>query len=284
MKIVFLSNYFNHHQEPFSDEMFALLGDDYCFIEAERMEQERVALGWQMKNLPQYVLQLYVDAEKCQSKINSADVVITGSAPEYLLNYRKKNNLLIIRYSERPLKKIPSCFEFVKIFIALHKNNPLNAPIYMLCASAYTARDYKKFFVFRGKTYKWGYFPARRNYKDVDGLIMRKQRNSILWVARYIDWKHPELMIRLAEELAQSRLNFHITMIGCGNLEKKIIQEVETNNLKDYFTFCGSISPENVRDYMEKSEIFISTSDRNEGWGAVINESMNSCCAVVANK
>ena len=112
MKIVFLSNYFNHHQEPFSDEMFVLLGEDYCFIEAERMEQERVALGWQMKNLPQYVLQLYVDAEKCQSKINSADVVITGSAPEYLLNYRKKNNLLIIRYSERPLKKIPSCFEF----------------------------------------------------------------------------------------------------------------------------------------------------------------------------
>ena len=34
---------------------------------------------------------------------------------------------------------------------------------------------------------------------------------------------------------------------------------------------------------MEKSEIFIFTSDRNEGWGAVLNESMNSACAVVAN-
>jgi len=34
---------------------------------------------------------------------------------------------------------------------------------------------------------------------------------------------------------------------------------------------------------MEKSEIFLFTSDRNEGWGAVANESMNSACAVIAN-
>ena len=33
---------------------------------------------------------------------------------------------------------------------------------------------------------------------------------------------------------------------------------------------------------MEKSEIFLFTSDKQEGWGAVLNESMNSACAVVA--
>ena len=35
---------------------------------------------------------------------------------------------------------------------------------------------------------------------------------------------------------------------------------------------------------MEQSQIFLFTSDRNEGWGAVLNESMNSACAVVANR
>ena len=35
---------------------------------------------------------------------------------------------------------------------------------------------------------------------------------------------------------------------------------------------------------MEASELFLFTSDRNEGWGAVLNESMNSGCAVVACK
>jgi glycosyltransferase involved in cell wall biosynthesis len=34
---------------------------------------------------------------------------------------------------------------------------------------------------------------------------------------------------------------------------------------------------------MEESEIFLATPDQNEGWGATINESMNSGCAVVAS-
>ena len=35
---------------------------------------------------------------------------------------------------------------------------------------------------------------------------------------------------------------------------------------------------------MERAEIYLFTSDRNEGWGAVLNESMNSACAVIANE
>ena len=35
---------------------------------------------------------------------------------------------------------------------------------------------------------------------------------------------------------------------------------------------------------MAKSDIFIFTSDKNEGWGVVLNEAMSSACAVVANK
>ena len=34
---------------------------------------------------------------------------------------------------------------------------------------------------------------------------------------------------------------------------------------------------------MENSGIFLTTSDFKEGWGAVLNESMNSACAVVAS-
>ena len=45
-----------------------------------------------------------------------------------------------------------------------------------------------------------------------------------------------------------------------------------------------AVSPEKVREYMEMANIFLATSDRNEGWGAVINEAMNSGCAVVADR
>jgi glycosyltransferase involved in cell wall biosynthesis len=43
------------------------------------------------------------------------------------------------------------------------------------------------------------------------------------------------------------------------------------------------MAPEAVRDHMEAADIFLFTSDFNEGWGAVLNESMNSACAVVAS-
>ena len=41
--------------------------------------------------------------------------------------------------------------------------------------------------------------------------------------------------------------------------------------------------PEQVRTYMEEAVIYLFTSDRQEGWGAVLNEAMASGCAVVAS-
>jgi len=66
-------------------------------------------------------------------------------------------------------------------------------------------------------------------------------------------------------------------------LESEITDFVVKNGLSSYINLLGSKPPDVVRNYMEKSEIFIFTSDQNEGWGAVLNESMNSACAVVAN-
>lgn len=52
MKIVFLSNYFNHHQQSLSNELFSLTNGNYYFIETMPIEEERVKMGWGVeKNL-----------------------------------------------------------------------------------------------------------------------------------------------------------------------------------------------------------------------------------------
>jgi glycosyltransferase involved in cell wall biosynthesis len=51
----------------------------------------------------------------------------------------------------------------------------------------------------------------------------------------------------------------------------------------EYIAFHGACSPERVREIMEYSHIFAFTSDHREGWGAVLNEAMNSGLAVVAS-
>ena len=53
--------------------------------------------------------------------------------------------------------------------------------------------------------------------------------------------------------------------------------------VEDMLIFYGFQTPEQVRDIMEKCHIHIFTSNHLEGWGAVVNEAMNSGCAEVAN-
>ena len=45
----------------------------------------------------------------------------------------------------------------------------------------------------------------------------------------------------------------------------------------------GFLAAEKVRAHMECADILVFTSDQGEGWGAVVNEAMNSGCAVVAS-
>lgn len=107
---------------------------------------------------------------------------------------------------------------------------------------------------------------------------------QIIWVGRFLKWKHPEYVIKLAKILKKENYKFNIQMLGQGVLEEKIKKQIKKNNLEDVVEMVGQVPSEEVKDYMEKANIFIGTSDSNEGWGAVINESMNAGCTVIASK
>ena len=285
--IVFISNYFNHHQKPLSEAMAKKLGDGYVFIETEPMSEERKNMGWKMNSFPPYVVNsetFYNNKNQYMQIINDADVVIIGSAPEEFIKERRLQKKLIFRYSERPLKKRSEIWKYPIRLIRWHLNNYPYKNIYMLCASAYTAGDYRKFGLFKNKCYKYGYFPETKVYSDLDKIVNMKEPNTILWVARLIDWKHPELAVEVAKRLKSDGYSFNMNIIGVGEMEEYIQKCINDESLENEVHILGSKTPEEVREYMEKSEIFMMTSDRQEGWGAVLNESMNSACAVVANK
>lgn len=284
MKIVFVSNYYNHHQSAISEEFFRQTGGQYYFIQSEPMSNERKNMGWDQKDLPEFVIESYKDKttyKKCLDLINNADVVIMGSAPEKLIHKRIKSGKLVFRYSERIYKNWKNKLTLPLRFIKYHWANSKNT--YLLCASAYAAHDYALTGNFIGKAYKWGYFPAVKKYEDVITLIDNKIPASILWVGRLIELKHPDASIRIAKRLKQAGYNFQLFLIGTGDLEDKISDMIKKEGVEDCVKMLGAMNPENVRRHMEQSEIFLFTSDFNEGWGAVLNESMNSACAVVAS-
>lgn len=285
MTVLFLSNYFNHHQKPFCDAMFRLLGDSYHFVETEPMDDERKSLGWGGITYPSYVIRPEeAFTPETGALIDSADAVIIGSAPNSLVKNRIRKGKLVFRYSERPFKQGMEWKKYLPRLVLWNLRTPFWKPVYMLCASAYTASDYAKMGMFLGKCYKWGYFPETKRYEDVDDLIAAKQPGSILWVARFLALKHPEAPVEIARRLKQEGYKFTLNMIGNGELLEATRKQVEDLGLSDCVHLPGSMSPENVRRYMEQSQVFLFTSDRNEGWGAVLNESMNSACAVVASR
>ena len=72
-------------------------------------------------------------------------------------------------------------------------------------------------------------------------------------------------------------------MYGTGELEAQTKQLADKLDVMDVVTFHGAIPNNMVHEAMRKADIFLFTSDRNEGWGAVANESLSEACVLVAS-
>lgn len=288
MKVTFVSNYINHHQIPFCREMYERLGEGFAFIQTEPMEEERVKLGWQQDEELAYVYRSYEKEEYCTNLVMDSDVVIWGGVEdESMLKPRLEAGKMVLRYSERLYKtgqwKAVSPRGLWKKYHDHTKYRKGN--VYLLCAGAYVSSDFHIIRAYPDKMLKWGYFPECIEY-DVQELLQRKpkDRKEILWVGRFIDWKHPELVIVWVKKLLEKRNDFHVTMIGNGELQDMVTTLIKENGLEEVITLAGTKSPKEVRDIMERANLFLMTSDRQEGWGAVMNEAMNSGCCVIANR
>lgn len=285
MKIVQLANYYNRHQSDLCEQLYKQTNGNFYFIQFEEMNEARKKLGWTQQELPAYVLTNYESDEQaayCRELLDNADVVILG-ADENAVEQRLRNGKLTFKYTERIYRAPCSIFRRMKHLLSYRLKYHRYSNYYLLCAGAYVSMDFYRNGVFRDKAYKWGYFPACKQYPNMDALIESKNRGSILWVARLIDVKHPEIALEIARRLQKDAFEFHISIIGMGEMEDEIRDFIKSNGLEKNVTLHGAMPMEVVREYMEKSSIFLFTSDFGEGWGAVLNESMNSGCAVVAS-
>ena len=285
MKIVFMTNYLNHHTLPLCEAFLQIPGVSFHFISLSRMPEFRAKLGYQdVQEQYDFVVRGYEQKERERAKqlCRDCDVMIFGAAPPSVIKERLKSGKLIFKYAERVYKKPCPWYELPLRAVKYFWDYGRFKNIYLLCASAYTAGDYARTGTFINKAFKWGYFTETLAY-DADVLLDRKRPHSLLWVGRWIDWKHPDIAIEIAYRLKRDGFDFTLDMIGGGEMEPVLQSLIALYGLQDEVHLLGSMSPQEVRAHMEESEVFLFTSDRQEGWGAVLNESMNSGCAVVAN-
>ena len=295
MKLIFVSNYFNHHQQPMSDRLNELChecGGNYTFVQTEGMAEERVRMGWgEVYQKKTYLANYWENPHYYQRLIDQADAVIFGGTDdESYIQFRLRSRRPVWRYSERLYKN--GRYRFIsprglKQKFLDHTRYGAGR-VYLLCAGAYVAGDFRLVLSYPGKKYKFGYFPVCKQY-NIDVLMAEKgQRQSgvptLFWAARMIDWKHPEVPIQLAAALKRNGYEFYLKMAGGGELESAMRELAQSLQVDDRVFFLGNQNPNVIRKHMEQSDIYLATSDYGEGWGAVLNEAMNSACAVVANK
>lgn len=289
MTFTFVSNYINHHQLPFCDALYERLGKGFAFIQTMPMEEERVEMGWCVPvDEKKKVIFLYKDDYEFQKKIMYSNVVLFGwTGREDIVTPRLQSGKTTLRVSERLYRegqwKVISPRGLMAKYrehIRYRKEN-----IYMLCAGAYAASDFHLIGAYPNKLFKWGYFTKLRIYDDKTFSAMKPQTGplQIVWAGRFIPLKHPEYAVRLGKALQKKGYAFRIHMLGGGEMETALKQETQCEGLSDDFLFYGYTKPEQVRDVMEKCHIHLFTSNHLEGWGAVVNEGMNSGCVEVVD-
>lgn len=291
MTLTFFSNYLNHHQIGVADELYKRLGGDFHFITTLPSLVSELKGGIDYTSRP-YCIAATESEDRyrfAKSLARESDVCVFGACSlEYAVERAKRgNNGISFEVGERWLKRgwinilSPTLrnwwIDYIKYF--RHSN------FYKLCCSGFTASDDIKLSAYKDRHYKWGYFTSvpdileEKHFEAPDGASKIK----ILWIARFLSLKHPELPLKMAQKLKVKGYDFILDFYGTGPEEELTRNKADELGLNDIVSFHGSISNDRVYDVMLDSDIFLFTSDRNEGWGAVANEAMANACVLVTS-
>ena len=292
MNLVFFLNRLNHHQAPVADELWTLCKGEYRFVELMQPREEINKGGKKYDDRPYLIRAWKSESEKNEAMCLAvtADVCVFGG--DLALPYQKarlKKNLLSFEVGERWLKlgwKNLFSPRLLKMIGAYYLFGWRNKPLYKLCASAYTANDQYLLGTFKGKCFKWGYFTKVDDGSEVEAPLQGASTSEItplMWCSRFLKLKHPELPVQLAHRLKENGYKFHIDMFGSGDEFESIKTLISKLGVNDCVSLLGNRPNEEILCEMRKHSVFLFTSDRNEGWGAVANESMANGCVLVAS-
>lgn len=294
MRLAFLGPVLNHHQAPVADELFEILGDNFKFVELTDCHDSKG--GKEDYSTRPYLIKVNDSTQNTvRYMVRNADVCVFAGyeALQYQIE-RLKVGKLSFDMGERWLKRGMLNLlspRIAAMVAAYHMRGWRRKPAYKLCCSAFAADDCLRLGAYKGRCFKWGYF-TDSNY-DIDAVRQVGNENvRIMWCARFLKLKHPELVIELARKLKINGYGFRLDIYGDEDEsmpkamifpKAKLKKSIEDYGLEGVVTLWGNRPNEEVIEAMKQSDIFLLTSDRNEGWGAVANESMSCGCTLVAS-
>ena len=290
--IVFISNFFNHHQAPVGEAIARLNPGGYRFVELVEMPDSFRKSGYpDYSASPLCIHSWRSEKEMTEARrlIDEARAVVVGELHDFgWIRRRLESGKLTFIMSERWLKRglinilSPSFLKFARAYRGWMRRYPL----YQLCASAYAASDLSRLGMMRGRCFKWGYFTPSEEL-DTESILEARQSRPyarFIWIGRLIGWKRPELAIEASKILSDKGIKFKTDIYGAGPLEGKLWSLTARHGLESCVALKGNLPNTEILKELEESDALLMTSTRREGWGAVVGEAMGRACYVIGSR
>ncbi len=115
-----------------------------------------------------------------------------------------------------------------------------------------------------------------------------KERIKIIFVGRLIEFKAPDLIVLICNELKNRGISFEMTIIGFGKMYDQVNQMITENNLTNYIQLRGGLTQEQIILMMDESNVFLypgiyDQHGRAENQGLVVQEAQSMKLPVIVS-
>lgn len=284
MRLLFVSRDITHHLVPFFKCILNLYGHDNCIFAVTEHFEMRDKMGF-----PQYdekwIFRVYKHTQdEYRNLWDKSDIIITRLWNEYdLVKTSLLKGKIVFYASERWFKPpvgikrlfFPSYLKILFDFKRLSKHSNF----FYLAMGYYAGWDFNRIGLCKGKTFNFGYFTPEYEFTHP---VAQSSMKKLIWVGNMLDWKRTIDILVAYKDLSE-RYNISLKIIGEGDERKNLEEYVKRNNLLNV-TFEKFLPNKDVKKELENADIYIMPSNGYEGWGAVVNEAMQTKCAVVSSE
>lgn len=281
MKIVYISNFLNHHQTTLWDK-FVEHDVDFTFLSTSA-EQSPIK---PTEKRPYNLFSRRLSDGELTKFINDQDVIMIGSNNDKRLHkiISKRKDTIIFLNSEHLFKSQRNILIRVLSFLKttyVYRKRYKNKNFYVLANSAHLGKELNRMGLAKNRIYRFGYYPKTN---DNESLIKNRNIPNILGVGRMLKWKKHERAIDILREFLKHNDNYTLSLFGEGPHKQKIERYVRERGLMNKVFFSSFVPHEKIIEEMLSHSVFTFTSNRGEGWGATLNEALSCGCIIIASR
>jgi len=281
MNLIFWHNIISPHQSAVM-RCLALSGHDITLVSSEEMSEDRRKLGWKIPSIDPAHLIYCSDKDSIEMLVGASRPdtihIIAGARATPLGKYIAKSCLTIGRrvgiITESPDPRgVGGIARFLKYSF---ENKFIGAHFDFVLAMGELGVNWFNHCGYAGRCFPYAY--VTENSYGTPIIVKNNDKFRVLYVGQLIHRKGVDILLRAFSYVP----NVELHVIGNGEDEQLFKNLASELSLNERVVWVGQLPDDQVRTYMQSSDILVLPS-RHDGWGAVVNEALMAGTPVICS-